>query len=73
MFLGDNIDVLRSDLRVHRAFRIYDDDRTLGAQAETSGLYDLHFVGYSEFFQLVSQALSQFVRIGGKTSGTSAD
>ena len=73
MFLGDNIDVLRSDLRVHRAFRIYDDDRTLGAQAETAGLYDLNFVRYSEFFQLVSQALSQFVRIGGKTSGTSAD
>ena len=73
MFRHDLRNVVFLQHGIKGSFRIYDHNRSQGAQAETTGLYHADFLGKSLSRNLFFQSVNNSLAAGGGTSCSAAD
>ena len=72
VFGGGAFHVFHANVRIKRAFRVYDYNRACGAKAEATGADNLHFFVQTVFHNLFFKALDNFAGTRRSTAGAAA-
>ena len=73
MLADDLCDIVGGNSRIECAFRIYDHNRAVGAQAKAAGFDNFHFISQVIRSKLFFKRFDNHLAAGRRTTGTAAD